>query len=65
MCLVSDGKGPPLMGLYTPRTALWSSNKSVISPRDWGILAARGGVDPREFGFLPRWVDDFEIWNDL
>ena len=27
-------KCPPLMGLYPPRTALWSSNQSAISQRD-------------------------------
>ena len=52
-------KRPPLMGLYPPRTALWSSNQSAISLRDWGFLTVQGGVDPRKLGLLPR------LWNDL
>ena len=31
-------KCPPLMGLYPPRTALWSSNQSALNQRDWGFL---------------------------
>ena len=58
-------KGPPLMGLYPPRTALWSSNQSAISQRDWGFLAVWGGVDPRKVGFLPRLAESLQIWNDL
>ena len=47
-------KCPPLMGLYPPRTALWSSNQSAISQRDWGFLTVQGGVDPRKLGLLSR-----------
>ena len=39
-------KCPPLMGLYPIRTALWSSNQSAMSQRDWGFLTVQGGVDP-------------------
>ena len=46
-------KCPPLMNLYPPRTALWSSNLSAISQRDWGFLTVRGGFDPRKLSFLP------------
>ena len=44
-------KCPPLMDLSSPRTALWSSNQSAISQRDWGFLTVQGGVDPRKLGF--------------
>ena len=47
-------KYPPLMGLYPPRTALWSSNQLAISQRDWGFLTVQGSVDPRKLGLLPR-----------
>ena len=53
------------MGLYPLRTALWSSNQSAISQRDWGFLAGQGGVDPRKLGLLPRLMEVLEIWNDL
>ena len=58
-------KYPPLMGLYRPRAALWSSNQSAITQQDWGSLTVRGGVDLRTLGFLPRLVEVLEIWNDL
>ena len=58
-------KCPPQMGLYPPRTALWSSNQSAISQRDWGFLTVQGGVDPRKLGLLPRWMQVLEMWNDL
>ena len=50
-------KCPPLMGLYPPRAALWRSNQSAISQRDWGFLTAQGGVDPRKLGLLPRLIE--------
>ena len=50
-------KCPPLMGLYPPRTALWSSNQSAISQRDWGCLTVQGGVDPRKLRLLPRLME--------
>ena len=50
-------KFPPVMGLYPPRRALWSSNQSAISQRDCGFLTVRGGVDPRKLGFVPRLVE--------
>ena len=50
-------KCPPLMGLYPPRTALWSSNQSAISQRDWGFLTVQGGVDPRKLRLLPRLME--------
>ena len=53
------------MGLFPPRTALWSSNQSAISQRDWGFLTVQGGVDPRKLGLLPRLMGVLEIWNDL
>ena len=56
---------PPLVGLYPLRTALWSSNQSAISQRDWGFLAGQGGVDPRKLGLLPRLMEILEIWDDL
>ena len=55
----------PLMGLYPPRTALWSSNQSAISQRDWDFLAVQGGVDPRKLRLLPRLMEVLEMWNDL
>ena len=58
-------KCPPLMGLYPPRTALWSSNQSAISQRNWGFFTVRGGVDPRNLGLLPRPIEVLELWNDL
>ena len=58
-------KCPPLMGLYPPRTALWSSNHSAITQRDWGFLTVQGGVDPRKLGLLPRLMEVLEMWNDL
>ena len=58
-------KCPPLKGLYPPRIALWNSNQSAISQRDWGFLTVWGGVDPRKLGFLPRLVVVLEIWSDL
>ena len=58
-------KYPPLMGLYPPRTALWSSNQSAISQRDWNFLAVWGRVDSRKFGFLPWLVKISKIWNGL
>ena len=58
-------KCPPLMGLYPPRTALWSSNPSAISQRNCGFLIVQGGVDPRKLGLLPRSMEVLETWNDL
>ena len=58
-------KCPPLMGLYPPRTALWSSNQSAISQRDWGFLTTQGDVDPRKLRLLPRLMEVLEMWNDL
>ena len=58
-------KCPPLMGLFPPRTALWSSNQSAISQRDWGFLTVQGGVDPRKLRVLPRLMEVKEVWNDL
>ena len=58
-------KCPPLMGLYPPRTALWSSNQSAISQRDLGFLTVQGGVDPRKLGLLPRLMEVLDMWNDL
>ena len=52
-------KCPSLMGLYPPRTALWSSNQSAISQRDWGFLTVQGGVDPRKLRLLPRLMETF------
>ena len=51
----------PLMGLYPPRTALWSSNQSAISQRDWGFLTVQGGVDPRKLDFLPLSMEVLEM----
>ena len=56
-------KCPPLMGLSPLRTALWSSNQSAISQRDWGLLTVRGGVGPRKFGFISRLVEVLEVWK--
>ena len=50
-------KFPPLMGLYPPRTALWSSNQSAISQRYWSFLTAHGDVGPRKLGLLPRLME--------
>ena len=47
-------KCPPSIGLCPPPTALWSLNQSAISQRGWGFLTARGDVDPRKLGWLPR-----------
>ena len=58
-------KCPPLMGLYPPRTALWSLNLSAISQRDWGFLTVQDSVDPRKLGLLPRLTEVLETWNDL
>ena len=58
-------KCPSLMGLYTPRTALWSSNRSAISQRDWGFLTVQVGVDPRKLRLLPWLMEVLEMWNDL
>ena len=53
------------MGLYPPRTALWSSNQSAINQRDWGFLTVQGGVDPRKLRLLPWLMEVLEMWNDL
>ena len=53
------------MGLYAPRTALWSSNPSATSQRDWGFITVPGGVDPINLGLLPRLIEFLEMWNDL
>ena len=58
-------KCPPLMGLYPPRTALWSSNQSAISQREWGFLTVQGGVDPRKLGLIPWLMEVLKMWNDL
>ena len=58
-------KCPPLIGLYAPRTAPWSSNESAISQRKRGFLTVRGGLDPRKLRFHPRLVEVSEIWNGL
>ena len=50
-------KCPPLMGLYPPRTVLWSSNQPAISQREYGFLTVQGGVDPRNLGLLPRLME--------
>ena len=57
-------KCPPLMGLYRPRTAPWSSNQS-ISQRGWGFLTVQGGVDRRKPCLLPRLMEVLDIWNDF
>ena len=62
---VCDGNAPPLMGLYSPRTALWSSNQSAINQLDCGFLTVQSGVDPRKLGLLPRLMKVLEMWNDL
>ena len=56
---------PPLVGLNPSRATLWSSNQSAISQRDWVFHTVRAGVDPIELGFLPRFVEVLEMWNDL
>ena len=53
------------MGLYPPRTVLWSSNQSAISQRDWGFLTVQGGVDMRKLRLLPRLMEVFEMWDYL
>ena len=58
-------KCPPVMALYPPRTALWTSNQSAISQRDWDYLTVQGGVDPKNLRLLPRLMDVLEMWNDL
>ena len=55
----------PLMDLYPPRTALWSSNQTAISQWDCGFLTVQGGVNPRKLGLLPRLMEVLEMWNDL
>ena len=57
-------KCPPLMGLYPPRTALWSSNVSAISQRYWGFPHRAGRCRPEKAGFS-RLVEVLEILNDL
>ena len=66
ICPVCD-RNPPhsTMGLYPPRTVLWSSNQSAISQRDWGFLTVQGSVDPRNLGLLPRLMEVLEMWNHL
>ena len=44
-------KCPPLMGLYPPRTALWSSNQSAISQRDWVFLTFAGRCRQEKYRF--------------
>ena len=58
-------KCSPLMGLYPPRTALWSSNLSAICQQDRGFVTERGGVHPRKLGFLLQLVDVLKMLNDL
>ena len=41
-------KGPPLMGLYPPRTALWSSNQSAISQTGLGFSHRAGWCRPEK-----------------
>ena len=41
-------KCPPLMRLYPPRRALWSSNQSVISQRGWRAFSPCRMVSTRE-----------------
>ena len=53
------------MGLYLPRTALWSSNESVIRQQDGGPLTVQGGVDPKMLGFLHQLVKVLEMFSDL
>ena len=58
--LVYERKRPLLMGLYTPWTALGSSNQAISQQRGLGFLAVWGGVDPRKLGFLPQLV---KLWG--
>ena len=58
-------KRPPLMGLYRPKTALWSSNQSAISQWDWSSLTVQGGGDPTKLRLLPRLMEVLKMWNDL
>ena len=44
---VCDGNAP-LMGLYPPRTALWSSNQSAISQNGIGVFSPCRVVSTRE-----------------
>ena len=58
-------KCPPLMGLTPPKTAMWGSNPSAISQRDWGFLTVQSCFDPRKLRLLPRLTEVLEMWNDL
>ena len=38
---------------------------SDFSQRDWGFHTVRGGVDPTELDFLPRFVKVLDVWIDV
>ena len=38
---------------------------SDFSQRSWGFHTVRGGDDPRELGFIPRFVKRLDIYSDL
>ena len=44
-------KNPILMGLYPPRTELWSSNQPATSQRDWGFSHRAGWCRPEKARF--------------
>ena len=55
-----------MMGLYSPKTALWSSNQSsAIRQRERLFFTVQGVVDLRKLGLIPWLIEMLEMWNDL
>ena len=39
-------------------------SQSVISQRVWGLHTVRGGIDPGDHRFRPRFVGGADVWKD-
>ena len=60
MGVVEVGKtSNPWIGPYPYRVAL------ALQTPGWGFYTVRGGVDPGERCFYPRFVGVVDIWNEF
>ena len=58
----------PGMGYYRPRGALvlcTIPSQSAIGQWGWGFHTVRGGIDPGDRLFRPRFVGVVDVWNDV
>ena len=57
----------PGMRPYPPRVRRTSTNpsQSAIGQCGWDIHTVRGGIDPGDHHFRPRFVGIVEVWQDF